>query len=535
MCGGREANRSIDRRREKGAGDAVGLRAPPRLCYSRGLRSTGFDHARGGTRATRWGAGASLLIACALATVGCGGDGGPCGASCDDGDPCTHDACATATGGAPACVHVPVVACAEGCGAPAGCGWSDRDGDGLGDTWEANGYIDLDCNGRRDEGVDTPLPRADPDRPNLYVKWDYMAQAGAHSHRPGDGAMELVRAAFARRGVLLEYFPMSDALDEHAVVSLAAPGALPACAGDDAVSLYALKAEHFPPWLAPAYHYAVFAHFNSCASDGECARCPATAKGGTAPQFGAAGIAERPGNDLIVSLGRLVDMGAPLADLVVGGAFMHELGHNLGLRHGGGDDTNGKPNYLSVMNYAYEFGIGSTNAPGPFATGPLDPATQKHLDYSDFAAGALDEGRFTGAPGCGDDGSGGMSEPAGLVGAGADRRDVVVLHAAGGRVLYAPSNGSPVDWSGDGAAADAHVFADVSGDGGCQALAGFDDWALDAAPPGVVRLSHLSLAPSCGGGGYWADGAPLVPAIEDDEPTAARLVAEGRLPSFVAR
>ncbi len=30
---------------------------------------------------------------------------------------------------------------------------------------------------------------------------------------------------------------------------------------------------------------------------------------------------------------------------------MHELGHNLGLRHGGMDDLNCKPNYLSVMNY----------------------------------------------------------------------------------------------------------------------------------------------------------------------------------------
>ena len=33
---------------------------------------------------------------------------------------------------------------------------------------------------------------------------------------------------------------------------------------------------------------------------------------------------------------------------------MHELGHNLGLRHGGGDNTNRKPNFLSVMNYAFQ-------------------------------------------------------------------------------------------------------------------------------------------------------------------------------------
>ncbi len=33
---------------------------------------------------------------------------------------------------------------------------------------------------------------------------------------------------------------------------------------------------------------------------------------------------------------------------------MHELGHNLGLGHGGGDEVMNKPNYLSVMNYAFQ-------------------------------------------------------------------------------------------------------------------------------------------------------------------------------------
>ncbi len=34
--------------------------------------------------------------------------------------------------------------------------------------------------------------------------------------------------------------------------------------------------------------------------------------------------------------------------------IMHELGHNLGLRHGGNENTNYKPNYWSIMNYAYQ-------------------------------------------------------------------------------------------------------------------------------------------------------------------------------------
>jgi hypothetical protein len=36
------------------------------------------------------------------------------------------------------------------------------------------------------------------------------------------------------------------------------------------------------------------------------------------------------------------------------GTLMHELGHTLGLRHGGDVEDNDKPNYLSVMSYAFQ-------------------------------------------------------------------------------------------------------------------------------------------------------------------------------------
>lgn len=41
-----------------------------------------------------------------------------------------------------------------------------------------------------------------------------------------------------------------------------------------------------------------------------------------------------------------------------GGTLMHELGHNLNLDHGGNEDKNCKPNYVSVMDYDEQFGIG---------------------------------------------------------------------------------------------------------------------------------------------------------------------------------
>lgn len=40
-----------------------------------------------------------------------------------------------------------------------------------------------------------------------------------------------------------------------------------------------------------------------------------------------------------------------------GGTLLHELGHTLNLRHGGNEDNNCKPNYVSAMNYDNQLGI----------------------------------------------------------------------------------------------------------------------------------------------------------------------------------
>jgi hypothetical protein len=55
---------------------------------------------------------------------------------------------------------------------------------------------------------------------------------------------------------------------------------------------------------------------------------------------------------------------------------MHELGHNLGLWHGGGDNINYKPNYLSVMNYLFTF---------------KDPVRDRPLTYSSSKMASLNE------------------------------------------------------------------------------------------------------------------------------------------------
>jgi len=101
-----------------------------------------------------------------------------------------------------------------------------------------------------------------------------------------------------------------------------------------------------------------------------------------------------PGNDFAVAAGHIRsqiednehDIPADVK-FAFAGAFMHELGHTLGLRHGGGsfDVPNLKTNYLSVMNYAY----------GNVFPKKIDDDTNGRiaflLDYSRNALETLDE------------------------------------------------------------------------------------------------------------------------------------------------
>ena len=71
------------------------------------------------------------------------------------------------------------------------------------------------------------------------------------------------------------------------------------------------------------------------------------------------------------------------------GTFMHELGHSLGLGHGGDDGINNKPNYFSVMSYTWQ------NPDGAFPESWL-------LDYSTGGAiSPINEGSIVEAAGLG--------------------------------------------------------------------------------------------------------------------------------------
>jgi len=169
--------------------------------------------------------------------------------------------------------------------------------------------------------------------------------------------------------------------------------------------------------------------------------------------IGSSGIAERPGNDFMVTLGGwsstgIRDVGGQ--QVAEAGTFMHELGHTLNLQHGGGDRTNCKPNYLSIMSYSLQFAY-------------LDP--NRPLDYSSQVLPSLNE-------------NGGLNESAGISGP-VDRRTIYGVNGVA-KVTRADSS---IDWNNDGDSTDSGISSDVSrinsvgcNDAGLTTLVGYNDW-----------------------------------------------------------
>ena len=93
---------------------------------------------------------------------------------------------------------------------------------------------------------------------------------------------------------------------------------------------------------ADLFHYVLWAHAVGIASDSDQNR----------PK-NMSGIADVNGGDLMIALG-LWDF-ARGTTFMQASTFLHETGHNIGLRHGGIDgEPNCKPNYQSVMNYLFQ-------------------------------------------------------------------------------------------------------------------------------------------------------------------------------------
>jgi hypothetical protein len=133
---------------------------------------------------------------------------------------------------------------------------------------------------------------------------------------------------------------------------------LPGVISSDWSTFDTIKTANFASERKRIFHYCIFAHDINAQGTSGISR----------------GIPER---DFVVSLGEWTNHVGTTQEQA--GTFMHELGHNINLHHGGIDDTNYKPNFLSIMNYSFQTrGLRKSKKDGLF-------------DYSHFLLPALDE------------------------------------------------------------------------------------------------------------------------------------------------
>jgi hypothetical protein len=166
-----------------------------------------------------------------------------------------------------------------------------------------------------------------------------------------------------------------------------------------------------------------------------------------------------PGSDYVLGLTGLFTNGATVDEQAM--VLMHELGHNLGLGHGGFEDREHKPNYLSIMNPSFYEGL------------TRDGRSWVH----DFSRAKIDLDERS------------LDERVGLGPAAGTNGTAHWCPAIQKYVTIAKANG-PIDWNCDGVIASTPVAADTNGDNENTALGGFDDWASLKLRGGAI--GHVS-------------------------------------------
>ena len=322
----------------------------------------------------------------------------------------------------------------------------DTDHDGICDQWEdgvtygaglhvvfADGAVhyryNLSCDPAKNIGND---PSGDKVCPNKNTKDIYVELDSMHDHVVSPTAISDVVSAFSRHGITLHIIngetAVSSDIGTHFcyVRRIALPGGAggagtpgTACSFGTATPPYqsypALKSRFFgnqtertgdltscpldeTPSGVPlshsyncltakrqVFHYVMFVNYQQ-----EDKTSSGWAEEGTGSPWA------NPGNDMIVSLGNFGSGGIGTIDEQEA-SLMHELGHNLGLYHGGGPPPTGdenqdncKPNYLSIMSYTYEFRktadvcrpLDYSDAPSPLSTSVLNEPTPPQLTDS---------------------------------------------------------------------------------------------------------------------------------------------------------
>ncbi|MBI4604446.1 MAG: PD40 domain-containing protein [Planctomycetes bacterium] len=337
---------------------------------------------------------------------------------------------------------------------------ADSDGDGLLDVWETSG-IDSNGDSNTDAVLWSAAGNANPNHKDLFVEVDWMTE-----DLNGNGVLDAGSGVFDGpedlngNGVIDQRPFLAQAQTALVNAFAAVPNAaLGNPDGRPGITLHLIVNDRVPmpgpqfgypagPWAAnpwPQFAYWKSLFFGTSQERSSpnfqnirAARLMAYRYCIFGDRIGSttiSGMAELVGNDFMVTLGAWPVAGGTWQQQA--GVFMHELGHNLGLQHGGLDNVNYKPNYHSVMNWTWTV---PAWVPGLTMSGPYFMSWR--LDYSLAAWPALDESN--------------LNEVAGIAGHAGDSVPYGPLPAALG-----PETG-PIDWNRDGSVSGTGIAADIN-------------------------------------------------------------------------
>jgi gametolysin peptidase M11 len=213
----------------------------------------------------------------------------------------------------------------------------DTDHDGL---WDGDEVLGTSSGlGLRDFGVS-------PVHKDILIEYDWFDDSlgcGAHSHRPTTQIMGGIGDIFANANVANPDGATGiNVIQDYGQGGVFTGGNLindPDGQITDGLSsqFFGYKTSNFSPARAGYFHYAILTHYVLLNGSGF------------------TGLAEWRGDDFVVGIFCYYNVSSAVISTIV-----HELGHNLGLLHGGNEECNYKPNYNSVMNYMYN-GNGDSN------------------------------------------------------------------------------------------------------------------------------------------------------------------------------
>ncbi len=316
----------------------------------------------------------------------------------------------------------------------------DLDQDGLTDDMELNGYT---ANG---QFIDLKAMGANPQHKDIFIHAEWMAGL-----KPNPKAIQMVVDAFAKAPVLnpdgkpginlhIDLGPGSNMTRKKKWGSLSQSsqrGFVDVLGQEGQPFQYAwdefdfFKSSFIETGRRAAFHYFLFAN--------------------DAPNRNRAGAHRgSPGADSIIFMAQPENRVIFTNALVI----MHELGHQLGLDHGGPDHIDRKPNYLSIMNSAFtETGILNSNN------------KKRRLDFSRSALPTLNERLLDELVGIQDPQKHlttwsirtALDEPAGS--------NKCISNLSGFNKIFLPTQS--LDWNCDGLKTPTPVVADLNSDGFC--------------------------------------------------------------------